>query len=307
MTKETINENAPEITTLYKGRMTVKFYPKSHQYWVSVDGEKLKRWKGSTTFIGIKDKSRALLSWQQGITADYLLKIFDGGERVTRNNILEAVIQSEIQKDKAADIGNEIHGWAEGYIKYKMKLPGFKKMPEIPDFPEAVTGVNSFLDWDKQEKVEYHSTETVIASLEHRYIGTEDVTFTAGGKFCDADFKSSNGLYNGVRAQTASYAMARMEAGGRKSKGRWALRFSKYTEEEYIKREERKKEIRRMIAKIKGREYKEYPIKPYQVFEAKFLDNEKGNLERDFNAFLDMKKLTEWDRLTDPFLCGENW
>ncbi len=292
---------------LYKGRLKGKHYPASHQYWVSVDGGKPERWSGATTFINIKDKSRALGSWQQGITADYLLQIFDRGDKITRDNILEAVIQNEIQKEEAADIGKEIHSWAEAYIRHKLKQKGFEKLPEIPNFPEAVTGVNAFLDWDKQEKVEYVATESVVASLKHGYIGIEDVTFMAEGKFCDSDFKSSNGLYNGVRAQTAAYATARMESGGRKSQGRWALRFSKYTESEYIKREERKKEIRRMIAKIKGQEYKEYPIKPYQVFEAKFLDNEKGNMERDFEAFLHMKALTEWDRKTDPFLCGEDW
>jgi len=299
--------NEPQITELYKGKLIVKFYPKSHQYWISKNGKKFVRGIGVTNYINIKDKSRPLAIWQQEITADYLLKIFDAGKKITRDNILEAVVQNDILKEKAADIGKGIHAWAEGYIRYKLKQKGFEKIPCIPDLPGAVTGVNSFLEWEEQHKVKFVSTETVVGSMKHNYFGIEDVTFEADGLFCDADFKSSNGLYNGVRMQTAAYAMARMENGGKKSQGRWAIRFSKYSEEEYMKREERKKEIRRMIAKIEGKEYKEYPIKPYQVFEAKFLDENKNNLQRDFEAFLHFKSGYEWNKQTDPFYQGKNW
>lgn len=296
-----------EITKLYKGRVIVKFYPDSHQYWVSVDGADFKRKTGVTTIIGIKDKSRPLQSWQQGITADFLLRCIERKVKIDIDKALEAVIQHEILKEEAADIGKEIHGWIEGYIRHKLKQPGFEDTPDMPNFPEAITGINSFFAWEKEHKVKYITTETPVYSLEHDYIGTEDVTFIADDLFCDSDFKSSNGLYNGVRMQTAAYAKARMEAGGRKCQGRWAIRVSKYSEKEYIRREERKQEIRRAIARIQKKEVKDYPIKPYQVFEAKFLDNEKGNLERDFAAFLNFKAGFEWDRQTDPFLVGENW
>src|SRR4030042_922708 len=105
--KLNIMENEPQIVELYKGKIIVKFYPKSHQYWVSKNGEPFKRATGTTTYIGIKDKSRPLSIWQQGITADYLLKIFDSGGKITRDNILEAVVQNEVLKEEAADIGKE--------------------------------------------------------------------------------------------------------------------------------------------------------------------------------------------------------
>jgi hypothetical protein len=169
----------------------------------------------------------------------------------------------------------------------------------MPTKPEAITGVNSFLDWEKAHKVKFHSTETPVYSIEDDFVGIEDATFDADGLFCDGDWKSSNGLYNGVRMQTAAYGKARMEEGGKKTQGRWAIRFSKYSEKEYYDREERKREIKRIIARIQNKEYKETEPKPYEVFEAKFLDADKSYFKRDFAAFMLCKKLVEWDKITD--------
>lgn len=298
----------PIISELYKGKVTVKFFPGSHQYWISVNGEKAKRNRGATTYLGIKDKSKALGSWQQQITADFLLNLIAQKKKIDTDLVLEAVVQNEVLKEQAADIGKEIHAWCEAYIKNKLKLPGYESVPDIPKFPEAVTGADSFLEWEKKHKVKFLGSELIVYSLQHDYSGIMDFEAMIDGIHCVGDFKSSNGLYNPVRAQTAAYGAAFNEERGRRSvKARWAVRLSKYTEAEYIKREERKREIRRAIARIQGREYKEYPIKPYQVFEAKFLDDKHQYFQRDFSAFLHAKSLFEWDQQTDPFYNGENW
>jgi hypothetical protein len=296
-----------ELTELYKGKVQLKFFPGSHQYWVSVNGSPFKRKTGSTTYIGIKDKSRPLGIWQQELTAGFLFDCIKDKVKIDEEKAVEAVIQCEIAKDKAADIGSEIHAWIEGYIRHKLKQPGFENLPDMPKYPEAIIGTNSFFEWEKKHKVKFLSTETPVYSLEHDYCGIEDFTAIIDDEFTDNDFKTSNGLYNGVRAQTASYAMARMENGGRKTQGRWAIRLAKYDEKEYMKRELRKKEIKKIIAKIKGVAYKESEIRPYEVFEAKYLDDKKSFIERDFKAFLNMKAIHEWDKETDPFYQKENW
>ena len=298
---------AYEIHELYKGRVQVKFYPRSHQYWVSIDGGEFERRTGVTTIIGIKDKSIPLQSWQQMITFGHLLKCIDEKKDLDIELAAEAVLQCNIVKEEAADIGKEIHSWCEAYIKHKLKEPGCHNLPDIPKFPEALQGVNSFLEWEKKHKVQFVSTEKIVYSLEDDYIGIEDVIFFVDGKFCDGDFKSSNGLYNGVRLQTAAYSKARIEEGGRKSQGRWAIRLSKYSEEEYNKREEQKKELKKLLAKFTGKTYREHPIKPYRVFEAKFLDDNKNYYQRDLEAFYGFKNGFDWNKLTDPFLVGEDW
>lgn len=298
-----IKNNMSEFTlsTLYKGKVQVKFFPGSHQYWMSIKGSPFKRKSGATTFIGIKDKSVPLGVWQQTMTADFLLKLIENGVPITEDLAIEAVIQNDIAKDEAVDIGKEMHDWLEKYAKFKMKDKSQNTMPEMPNLKEAITGINSFLKWESEHKVKYRSCERVVYSIKQDYMGTLDLEADVDGVYCLVDYKSSNGLYNTVRMQTAAYVKADEEEGRSAYKGRWALRFSKYTEKEYIRREERKKVLKKHIARIKGKDYKEYPIVPYQAFEAKFLDKEKSYMKEDFDAFLNAKGLFMWDKKSDWF------
>lgn len=291
---------------LYKGKVRVRFFPESHQYWISVNGAPYKRKSGSTTYIGIKDKSTPLMKWQQNMSLDFLLNLVDKGVKINEDLAIEAVIQHEISLSESVDIGKEMHDWLERYIKFKLKIPGYKVIPEIPEIPEAITGVNSFLAWEKDMKPKYVSSERMVYSMKHDHMGTLDIELIIDKMLCLGDFKSSNGLYNSVRMQTASYLKADEEEDKKKKyKGRWAFRFSKYTEKEYMIREERKKIIKAHIARIKNKEFKDYAIPPYQAFEAKFLDKNKGMIEDDFDAFLHAKALYEWDARTDWYYNPE--
>jgi hypothetical protein len=292
------------ITELYGGKIR-HYITDAHWHMVSKNGGPFVRKSGVTTYCGIMDKSTPLGKWQQGMTLDFLLETIGKGVRIDEEKAIEAVIQHELYLTDAADIGKEIHGWCEHYIRHQLKQKGFEKLPPIPNFPEAQTGVASFLTWvEEQHKVKWISTERAIYSMKHDYSGVMDFEAVIDGLHCMGDFKSSNGLYNGVRMQTEAYASADEEERGGKFKGydgRYALRLAKYTEEEYIKRETRKQEIRVALAKHKGKEAKDYGIKPYQVFEAVFLDAEEGFRPRDMKAFLHAKALHEWNKETDPF------
>ena len=291
---------------LYGGKVKYKFFIASHIYMFSVKGATYKRKTGSTSYLGIKDKSMALGIWQQTMTLDFLLKVLESGVKINEDLAIEAVIQNDVAKDGAVDIGKEMHDFLEKYIKFKLKMKGYETMPEIPNIPEALTGVNAFFEWEKEHKPKYISSERIVYSMKHDCSGTLDLEAVIDGITCLVDFKSSNGLYNTVRGQTASYCFFDEEE--RKKKvygGRWALRFSKYTEAEYMRREERKKIIKRKIAEFKGKEYKDYPIAPYVSFEAKFLDKNKGMMEDDFDAFLHCKALYEWSNRTDWYYNPE--
>ena len=300
------------LTKIYGGDIIVKFYEKSHQYWISTDGgKKFNRATGTTSYLNIKDKSRPLGMWQQQVTAEFLLDCIAKGIAIDEDKAIEAAIQNDIQKEKAADIGKEIHAWCEAFIRHELKQPGFEKLPDMPDFKEGVTGVNAFLDWRAKHNVKFLSTERVVYSKKHEYIGTMDLEAIIDGVHCIGDFKSSNGLYNGVRMQTAAYLKADTEereySKDKKFKGyggRWAIRLSKYSEEEYMRKENLKKLVKQAIARIKGQESKDYPIKPYQVFEAVFLDKEPGMLDADYSAFKHCIALSEWDKATDPYTRG---
>lgn len=308
MAKKETTEKVSEFieSELYKGKVKVKFFPLSHIYMLSINGLSPKRKKGSTSFIDIKDKSEQLGKWQQTMSLDFLLKKIAEGVEINEDIAIEAVIQNDIAKDSAVNIGKEMHEWLEKYIKYRLKFKGFQSVPEMPEIPEAITGVNSFLAWEKEHKPKYISSERMVYSMKHDHTGTLDLEAVIDGVHCLIDFKSSNGLYNAVRMQTASYCKADEEEKKKKIYGgRWALRFSKYTEAEYMRREERKKVIKAHIARIKGNEFKDKPIPPYMSFEAKFLDKNKGMMEDDFDAFLHCKALYEWNIRTDWYYNPE--
>ena len=292
--------------TLYKGRVVVRFFPDSHMYFVSVDGGKFIRKGGVTKIIGIKDKSVPLGKWYQQITADFLLSLIEKGVPLNHELAIEAAVQNEILLTEAKDIGTEAHEWCEHFIKHQLKEPGFDKLPDMPERKGAVVGVNAFLEWWESNDIKPISSEKIVYSLKDDYIGTMDAGAKINKIMSLIDFKTSNGLYNSVRLQTLGYMDADEEEQGKKIyKQRWAIRLSKFTEEEYMQKEERKKEIKKIIAKVKGWNYKEYPIKPYQAFEAMCLDTNKEDMARDRQGFACAMGLFRWDKETDFYTHGK--
>lgn len=267
-------------STLYDGHVKVKFNPDSHRY--SVNG---KPQTGVTTYLGIKDKSRPLTIWATELYRDFLLGRFTEG--ITLDDIYEGCSLHEQKKQEAASIGTEVHDWVEKYIK------GLN--PEMPESKEAQIGVTAFLEWADAHEVKFISSERVVYSRKHKFIGKMDIEATVNGKHCLIDLKTSNRIYNDYSMQTAAYVRADEEEGTVGYDGRWIIRLAKETELEYRIRMEKKNANRLR----KGQNSVGY--EPYQVFEARFLDEDDSFLNRDFEAFLHAKKLFEWNKLTDNF------
>lgn len=270
---------------LYDGRVTVKFYPKSHRYYVGG-----KRCSSVTSFISVIDKSRALVPWAVGLYKKFLLvRLCDTvPDELSISQIRDAIERGAVEYDsvreEAADIGTEIHEWVEKYVKNQIGEIGYETPPETPGREEVGIGVRGFLEWVDQHHVKFLSSEKIVYSLAHGFIGTDDILAIVDGKRCVVDIKSSNGLYNTVRLQTAGYARAEEEESGKKVEGRWAVRVAKETEVEYHNRMQEKGKT-------------EYP--PYRAFEALYLDTDPGSMEEDFQSFLACKTLYEWNNKTD--------
>jgi hypothetical protein len=280
---------------LYKGKIKGKFLgptedaPSRHMYYI--EG---KRKTGVTTYLNIKDKSTALLSWSREQIAAALLDLFDKkGAQPQMQTILNCVFEPERTLAKAGDIGSKIHDWIEGYIKHRLKEKGYEKMPEMPEDQNVLTGVTSFLEWESAHKVKFLWSEKILYSRKYDYIGRGDFAAKVDGEVCLCDIKTGNGMYNSVRAQTAAYAMADTEECGQKYSGRWAIRIAKESPEDYDKRIALKNKIKGLLGQSPSR------VEPYQVFEAKFLDNEKSFMKRDFDGYLTHMALVKWDKDTD--------
>jgi hypothetical protein len=285
-----------EVAGIFKENKETGF----HAYFVTDVKNNLDnlRAKGTTTIINIKDKSNQLVSWATGLAEDYLMNLIVENKPISIGDISIACGLHAVKKQEAADIGSEIHEWAEKYIKWILKVEGFDK-PAIPAQREVKLGVKSFLRWVVDHKVKFISSERVVYSRENRFIGTMDIEAIIDGKLALVDLKSSSGLYNTVKMQTGAYAKADMEENpSKKYETRWAIRLTKETEKEYM--------ARMMKKKLKSKDPEKYEIPDYVVFEAmEFPETEEDNMELDYQAFLAAKTLYEWDDRTDFYKVAQ--
>ncbi len=280
-------------TSLYGGRLKIKHDPegKTQRYFVSLDGKSVFGWSSPSAIAGVKDKSKALVIWATELAQNELLGASKRGEIITPEMIVKACNLHEERKVEAADIGTITHEWVEHHIKHNL---GICEHPEMPTDSRVIIGVNAWMEFEDAHKIKYHSVERIVASIKDKFTGRIDIEATVDGKRAIVDLKTSNGLYNTVRLQTALYARADEEEKGKDIyKVRWAVRVAKESEEEYIARMVQKNENR----VLRGKSEVEYP--PYQVFEAKNLDEDGYRIDEDYKVAISAYKLMLWDRKTD--------
>lgn len=272
--------NYKEIS-LYNGEVLIKFDPDKHAYYrngeLKKNGDpKMKRITGVTTFCGIINKP-FLIPWAINITVDFIRNNMEALQVTDGNQLLEmARKEADSVRDLAAEIGLTIHKWIEEHIK--------GNYPDMPEDPRVIEGVNSFLNWVKSENIEFIWSEKIVYSKKYDYVGTADIGIVKDGKKYLLDIKTGNALYDEVRLQTSAYLMAEMEESGVEYAGRYALRISKETKEEYMERMNKKNERRKIPMQIP----------PFQIFEAVYLDDDEKSLERDFEGFLSCLNLHRW-------------
>jgi len=255
---------------LYGELVTIHFYPNSHAYYLVENGKKT-RLAGVTTYTGLLDKSAALIPWAVRTTVEYVRKNLDQLQNDPNELLKAAREEANRQRDLAAEIGKAIHSWIEQHIK--------GENPEMPEDDKVLTGVNNFLEWVDGNKVEFIGSEKIIYSMQHRYVGTLDILAKVNGRKCLLDIKTGNGIYPEMKMQTAAYVMAEMEESGDDFASRYILRISKETEEEYKARMEEKGKT-------------DYPA--FKLVEPVFLDDDVGDLMKDFDGFLSLLNLYKW-------------
>ena len=211
-------------TLLYKGKVELCFEEGRHRF--TVNNKSILSVTAGTSVI---DKSRPLIYWATGLARDYLMENLKKmtadtkGEKIVAL-IEEAVKQHQIKKDKAADIGTQVHDWAEQFIKAKTK----KDVAPIPKDPQVYNGVSAFLKWVDEFDVKFLSSEKHIYSKKHNYAGIMDAEAIIGRRRCVIDFKTSKAIYPEFRFQVAAYQAAGEEESGKLYSGnKWLVRFGK--------------------------------------------------------------------------------
>jgi hypothetical protein len=216
------------IVKLYDGSIELCFDEARHRF--TVNEKSIISVTGVTSII---DKSRPLIYWAVGLTKDFLMGnlqvLIDDtkGDKIAAI-IDEAVKQHSIKKEKAADVGTQVHVWVEQFIKAKSK----KEWPEIPKDPQVFNGISAFLKWVDEYEVKFISSERLIYSKKHKYAGIMDAEAIIKKRLCVIDFKTSKAIYPEMRFQVAAYQGAAEEESGKEYPGnKWLARFDKETGE----------------------------------------------------------------------------
>lgn len=232
-----------KIAKLYHKTVLIEFFEASHRY--KMNGERV---SGVTTFTGVIDKSAPLLYWATGLTENYLIQKIEEGVKIGVKHIQDARWQYRARKDEAADLGSQVHKLAEDYINAKLSR---KKVPEIDgeEMDERVyKGYLAFVGWVNDHNVRFKSTEELVCSRRHKYVGLLDVIFTLGSEKHKVehigDFKTGkpkehkrqkNGRWVTVgispypehRYQVSAYQAAKEEESSKAYGSKWIMYFSK--------------------------------------------------------------------------------
>ena len=226
---------------LYNGKVKINFTKGRHIFKDS-KGNYILSVTGAT---GIIDKSGPLLYWATEMMGDYLIDRWKLGEIKRESEKIQLINKAKKEwreaKQKAADIGNEIHEWVSDWI--------LKKNPEMPEDEKVVNGITAFLKFQKKHKIKWLESERVIYSKKHNYAGFLDAVGIMDNKLTLIDFKSSKRIYDEMKFQVAGYQIAYEEETGKKFDERMIVKFGKETGEfEYEILEDDEKDKKTFLA-----------------------------------------------------------
>jgi PD-(D/E)XK nuclease superfamily len=207
---------------IYKGLLIVSHNPDAKgsqpRYEVfTPKGEQVGRPTGVTTILG-QVLAKDLVGWALSEFEKALLE--HEGEPITAELLIDNKWASNKKRDKGADVGSQVHALIEGFhnsLIHKESVP--MAMPEEPQVMKAYDG---FLHWFAKEAPEPLATEEPVYSERYRYAGCLDAIYRWKGKTWLVDVKTTNasksapkGVYPEMFWQTAAYAMAYEEQGGK--------------------------------------------------------------------------------------------
>ena len=198
---------------LYNWEVSIKFYPKSHQYKLGKETI-----LSVSTICWVVDKSWPLVNWATNLAKDYLLGL--PAEARTDEEVVRACLKHKEQKEESADIGTQAHARAENYIK--------TWAVSLPDDQRVANAVNGFLSWITENEVKFEKSELLVYSKEDNYVGITDAIGSVNGKRYLIDFKTSNKIrLLEYWMQTSAYKKAYEEETGDKLDWILIVKFAK--------------------------------------------------------------------------------
>lgn len=213
-----------ETIKLYNGeveaRLTIKMWGgREIQKYVAFDkGKEVKDLIRVTDATGVINKPM-LVAWASRMAIDYLRPLVEQGNVITLDDLEIAKDAHRRKAQIAADKGSAVHAFAESFIK--------TGNAELPKDEAILNGCKAFLKWIEESKVQFVSSERMVYSRKHKFIGTMDAEAIVDGKLRVIDFKTSTGIYDEMLLQTAGYQIASEEEGSTYQGNRLIARFDK--------------------------------------------------------------------------------
>jgi len=165
-------------------------------------GDNLVQWSANMACQHIEER------WQPGMSASALSQL-----------LLEARKAWVTKRSDGADVGKEVHAYAEAVLKGEPR-------PRLTT-DEAMQAASAFEEWLRYHHVKPLAIERRLMSKEHWFAGTTDLVAEIDGHIAIADFKTSSGIYHEYALQLAAYRMAWLEENGGEEPQRWIIRTDK--------------------------------------------------------------------------------
>lgn len=210
-----------EKVDLYNGKVSIDFYPVSHQY--RKDGKVI---DSVSSITGLIDKSKPLMLWAEMIAREYIEEVVREGEDISISHVETAITLHRARKEEGAQVGTAVHDWITEWISL---TPKKRTQMEMPTDTQVLNGIIAFLSWAKGGKIKFVESERLVYSKKYNYVGRMDNAFYVGKSksLVIGDFKTSKHV--GVEAilQAVGYAIAYAEETGAEVSGLAIQHFNK--------------------------------------------------------------------------------
>lgn len=216
-----------ETHVLYNGDVIIDFYPDSHRYKMRGRTDYL---ISNTAATGIVDKSGPLMHWALDLAKKYIMEQLEQGVTITEMVLDEAKEQHKVRKEEAASIGDIVHQFAHDYAIAMIKQTSAPEIPEDAQ-DEVLNGINAFLNWVTEHKVEFLEAEVLLYSKQYDYVGKTDIVAKVDGVKGIFDYKTAKGIYDEMRFQLSGYKQSYEEERKEKLPLHGLLHFDKITGE----------------------------------------------------------------------------
>ena len=163
---------------------------------------------GVTTILGVRSADW-LKFWTTKRNYEYMMENWDIRKLYTqkeKEDLLLKAKNAHAQRSKEAlNTGKKAHLWIEHYLD--------GKNPPVPQDEKLKNSISSFIEYEKQHKIDWLLSEFVVCSEVYKYAGTLDAYAVVDGKKTLIDFKTSNHFSEDMFIQTAGYQNCLEEMG----------------------------------------------------------------------------------------------